>query len=128
MAEPDSHRVQCLTRKLDWTQGVGPVRVPRLSYQRVSVNTCLQTDLITPPCHQRHPEHGGFGKPLDRAIAAMRVLSPWVARVRLLLYKGGLVPDQPVAPLPRRWGGMAVDHGQIHPLGLTAPKLALQPL
>ena len=67
-------------------------------------------------------------KALDDAIVGDRLAALGIARVRLLLDERLGVPHERVSPRPCRRRRLAVDDGEIDPLGLTAGKLRLQPL
>src|SRR5262245_60052938 len=119
-------RMQRLPRKLKRTQRVGPISIPRLAHQRVTVQPGLQPDLVPAAGHQPDLDERGTPEPFDDPILAPRFLPTGIPRMRLLLNELLLIPNEAIGPGSRRGRRVAVDHREVHPLRLAAPKLILQ--
>src|SRR4051812_22343375 len=105
--------MQCLPPKRDRAQRVGPIDIPLLTHQRVTAEPCLDADLVSPPGAKTNFDERRTAEPFHRAEGADRLCPPRIARMRLLLNQGLVVPHQEIAPGPLRRVGDAVDHGSV---------------
>src|SRR4029078_1202124 len=118
--------MQRLPRKLNGTQRIGPISIPRLSYQRVPMKPGLQSNLIPAASPQPDLDKRRAAQPFDHPIVTPGFLTFGVARMRFLLNELLLIPDKSIGPRSGRRCRMTADHREVHALRFTAPKLILQ--
>src|SRR3954454_24141572 len=102
MTERQPIRMQCLPRKLNRTQRLGPISIPRLANERMPVEASLQPDLIAAPSDQPHLDQGRTTQRLNHSILTSRFLTLRIPRMRLFLDQRFVIPYEMVMPRARR--------------------------
>src|SRR5262245_2741991 len=120
-------RMQGLPRKLDRTQRLGPISIPRLPHECVPVKPGLQPDLVPAAGDQPDFNERRATESLNGSVVASRLLPSRIARVRLLLNQLFPIPNEVIGPRSSGGRWMAVHNGQIHAFRFATTKLILEP-
>src|SRR5213075_2061333 len=125
MPEPETERVQCLTRKINGPQRLRPEDVPPFADERVPAQAGLDADLVSFPRPQPHFEHRRVAELLDDAVIAHRLRALRIPRVCPFLDQRLAIPDQLIPPGSVLRRGVSVDDSKVDALGLALDELLL---